>query len=235
MDFSELQLNEHDQRIILVSAAFRKEVTSTVMWLLDHGIRIQCIKVTPYQYQNQIFLDTEQILPSPDTEEYRIKVTNKKQEENKTQEQNNLLNDIRYKFWETALPEIQEVSHLFQNVSPSKENWLVGSTGIAGITFNVIITQKSARAELYIGKPNKDENKRIYDKLSDIKEKLEKEYGKSLEWHRFDDKTPSKISLSLNHCNLNDENDWNKMVGFLASNVAKFNQVFLKPLQDCLK
>lgn len=44
--FSEISLNENDQRMILVAGKFRKEVTSTVMWMLDHGIKVQCIKVT---------------------------------------------------------------------------------------------------------------------------------------------------------------------------------------------
>ena len=232
-DYSELQLNEGDQRIILVSAAFRKEVTSTVMWLLDHGIKIQCIKVTPYQNQDQIFLDTEQILPSPDTEDYRIKVTNKKQEEYKTQEQNNSIRNIRFKFWEKALPKIQEVSHLFQNVNPSKDNWLTGSTGIGGITFNMVITQKSVRVELYIYRSSKEENKNLYDKLFEMKGTIEREFNSQLEWYRLDDKTASRIALSHDNFDLNDETTWDKAISFLACNVNKFNQIFLKALHDC--
>jgi len=72
-DFSEIELNSDDQRIILVAAKFRKEVTSTVMWLLNHNIKVKCLKVTPYELSGQIILDTEQIIPIVDAEEYLIK------------------------------------------------------------------------------------------------------------------------------------------------------------------
>ena len=51
------------------------------MWLLDHNIKIKCIKVTPYELSGQILLDTEQIIPIIDAEDYLIKIANKKQEE----------------------------------------------------------------------------------------------------------------------------------------------------------
>lgn len=65
----------------MIAANFRKEVTSTAMWLLNHNIKIKCIKVTPYELSGQILLDTEQIIPIIDAEDYLIKIANKKQEE----------------------------------------------------------------------------------------------------------------------------------------------------------
>lgn len=79
-DFSEVELNSDDQRIIMIAANFRKEVTSTAMWLLDHNIK-KCIKVTPYELDGKVLLDTEQIIPVADAEDYLIKIANKKQEE----------------------------------------------------------------------------------------------------------------------------------------------------------
>src|SRR5690606_5293137 len=38
-DFSEAELNYDDQRIIMIAANFRKEVTSTALWLLEHNIK----------------------------------------------------------------------------------------------------------------------------------------------------------------------------------------------------
>lgn len=52
-----------NQRIIFISANFRKEVTSTVMWLLENNIKIQCFKVTPHRLDEQLFLDIDQIIP----------------------------------------------------------------------------------------------------------------------------------------------------------------------------
>ena len=56
-DFDEAQLNQ-TQRIILVSGDYRKEVTSTVLWLLNnYNLKIQCFKATPYSFEEQIFLN----------------------------------------------------------------------------------------------------------------------------------------------------------------------------------
>ena len=47
----ELALNDKDQRIILVAGNFRKEVTSTAMWMINHGLSVQCFKATPYHWR----------------------------------------------------------------------------------------------------------------------------------------------------------------------------------------
>src|SRR6516164_8019218 len=36
-------------RIILVSADFSLEVTTTVLWLIDQGLRIRCLQMVPYK------------------------------------------------------------------------------------------------------------------------------------------------------------------------------------------
>ena len=42
-EYDELKLNlGNSQRIILVAAKFRKEITSTVLWLMNYKLRIQC-------------------------------------------------------------------------------------------------------------------------------------------------------------------------------------------------
>jgi len=38
-DFNEVELNYEDQRIIMIAAKFRKEVTLTVLWLLEHNVK----------------------------------------------------------------------------------------------------------------------------------------------------------------------------------------------------
>ena len=42
-DLDDTVLNAgNEQRLILVAANFRKEVTATVLWLIGHGVRAQC-------------------------------------------------------------------------------------------------------------------------------------------------------------------------------------------------
>jgi len=38
-----------DTRIVLASADFGKELTTAVMWLIDHEIDIRCVRFKPYK------------------------------------------------------------------------------------------------------------------------------------------------------------------------------------------
>ncbi len=60
------------QRIIFVANNYRQEVTSTVLWLLEQQIQIQCFRATPYSMGNAIFLQVEQIILTPESKEYMI-------------------------------------------------------------------------------------------------------------------------------------------------------------------
>jgi len=47
-EYEDIGLNKGvTQRIILIAAKFRKEVTSTVLWLLNFKVRLQCFRATP--------------------------------------------------------------------------------------------------------------------------------------------------------------------------------------------
>ena len=54
-----------DVRIVLVSANFSKEVTTSVMWLNERNLDITCVRLIPYKYQDQILVDVQQIIPLP--------------------------------------------------------------------------------------------------------------------------------------------------------------------------
>lgn len=53
-DDESLVLNRNDQRLMFIANNYRKEVTSTVLWLLDHDVRIQCFRATPYSLEEEI-------------------------------------------------------------------------------------------------------------------------------------------------------------------------------------
>jgi len=76
----DLLLNRNDQRVIFVANEYRKEVTSTVLWLLNHDVKIQCFRAIPYSFENDVFLQIEQIIPLPETEEYMTEIKEKQKE-----------------------------------------------------------------------------------------------------------------------------------------------------------
>lgn len=63
-----------DVRIVLASANFSKELTTTVMWLNERNLDIRCVRLQPYKLDDRVLLDIEQIIPLPEAEDYQVKV-----------------------------------------------------------------------------------------------------------------------------------------------------------------
>src|SRR5262249_9436851 len=59
-----------DSRIILVSADFSKELTTSVLWLIDHGLDVRCIRMRPHRDGERTLVDVQQIIPLPEAHEY---------------------------------------------------------------------------------------------------------------------------------------------------------------------
>jgi hypothetical protein len=70
-----------DVRIVLASAEFSKELTSSVLWLNDHGIDIRCVRLKPYNFESRVLVDIQQIIPLPEAADYQIRVREKVQRE----------------------------------------------------------------------------------------------------------------------------------------------------------
>lgn len=233
-DFREIQLNKV-QRIILVSGNYRKEVTSTVLWLLQkYNLKIQCFKATPFSFGEEILLNVEQIIPVHEVEEYTIKMAEKAQEEQSTQEELATRYKIRLEFWKTLLSKTFLKTTLFSNINPTKDNWISAGSGVSGVGFNFAISKNYARAELYMSRPNTDENKFIFDQLSLQKDEIEKQAG-TLEWERLDAKKACRIKLELRDVSLYEKDDWNKMMDFMVESMQKMEIAFKKPLQKINK
>lgn len=69
-----------DVRIVLVSSDFSKELTTSVIWLNERNLDIRCVRFIPYKYQNQIFIDVQQIIPLPEAESYQVKIRQQSEE-----------------------------------------------------------------------------------------------------------------------------------------------------------
>ena len=236
-DYESIRLNPAggDQRIILVAANFRKEVTSTVLWLCNHGIYITCIKVTPYQDGDKLYLDAEQILPIQDIGDYQIRLTAKKQEEAISSKEEASRFKLRYRFWEKALPVLREKTGIFNNVSPSRDNWINGSSGHSGISFNPIVKMDGARAELWIATSDRDKNKSIFRELENQKDEIESVFGRELDWQELLDKKGCRVCVYFQDHGLTDEENWDEIILFLADNLKNLMTVFKTPLEAAVK
>lgn len=76
-------------RIILVAANFSKEITTSVLWLIDRGVDIKCIKLKPQKDGNQLYIDIQQIIPLPEAEDYQVKIREKAAEQRQSRKEGN--------------------------------------------------------------------------------------------------------------------------------------------------
>ncbi|WNJ19917.1 DUF4268 domain-containing protein [Pontibacter sp. G13] len=228
-DFEELILNPGStQRIMLVAGKFRKEVTSLVLWLMNFNLRVQCFKATPYRLGEHLFLDMNQILPVPDTEDFMIGMARKSENEISTQETAKRGKQIRYEFWQKFFEVCDSRTTLFQNISASRDNWISSGLGKTGVSLNLVVTKTTCRAELYLSRAKQEENKLIFDELLIHKEDIEGAIGSSLDWERLDTKTASRIRLQLNQVNIFNREDWPSMIEFLIDASERMEPVFRK-------
>jgi hypothetical protein len=231
-DLAELSLNSgQTQRIIMIAGNFRKEVTSTVLWLLNYKLRIQCFKATPYQLGDQLFLSIEQIIPMKEAEDYVISMADKAQEDISTQDELKSRHLLRLEFWKELLKEINKQPNSFQNCSPSKDNWISAGSGISGVTFNFVISNYYARTEVYISRNSKEQNKLIFDELLSKKSEIEKTFGENLQWERLDNKKACRIKHELNDVDYFNRDDWNKMIVFMIDSMQRLEKSFRDPIQ----
>lgn len=233
-EYDEIPINQgNTQRMILVAANFRKEVTSTILWLMNYKLRIQCFKATPFALEDQLFLTLEQIIPTKDTEDFIISMASKTQDEITTQENLKSRHHIRFDFWAKLLPKLRGKTPIYQNSSPTKDHWLsAGGTGISGARYNLLITKSYAGVQLEFGRSNKEENKKLFDELLKHKSQIETAIGHPISWERLDDNISSRLGYALNNVNIFNTDDWDKMMNFLTTNIIKFENILRQPLID---
>ena len=73
----DLNILNNDQRIILASHRFAREVTSAALWLNGKSPNlITCVQLTPYQDGESMYVHANTIIPVPGAEDYMVQVGN---------------------------------------------------------------------------------------------------------------------------------------------------------------
>lgn len=232
-DLSETILNEgSSQRIILVAANFRKEVTSTVLWLLNHGISMKCIKVTPFMLEEDLILDVQQIIPPPEAQEFMIGLSDKDKSEASAKNSQNKSQKLRKAFWTATLPELRSAGlAAYENINPTGDSWINSQTGLFGVRYTLIIGTKEIRVELNIESGSKEYNKVVFDSLVEKKKEIEEKFGSPLIWLRLDENKKSRVSYTREINGFSEEN-WNSMINWMIQYRSKIEIAFCEYLQS---
>lgn len=198
LDFLEWdELNEDDfaneVRIILASADFSREITTSVIWLNEYGLDIRCVRFRPYKMENgTLLVDVQQIIPLPEASDYQTRIRAKERE---GKQQRAERYDLRLQFWTGLLEHAKTRTQLHANRSPGKYSYIGGSTGKRGFSYNYAVREEDAQAELYIdfGVGFDDKNLQVFNQLMSQKESIEQVFGGELEWEDLPDSRGCRI------------------------------------------
>jgi len=231
-DLQSVQLNTlKSQRLILVAAHYRKEVTNTVLWLSQFGVICQCFKVTPYQAGAELFLNVEQIIPTPEAADFMIGMMAKEAEEKSASHEQLNRHRLRPAFWEQAL---EAFSHsncsLYNNISPGKDHWLSAGSGLSGMVFSIIFGKSEVRVEFSMARSQAAANQFVFNRLEAQKEKIEVSFCAALIWLPLPDRKACRIQYSK-PVDGYDKANWPEMIQWLTEHMTRLGQALSGPLE----
>lgn len=227
-EFDEVALNHGiDQRLIMVAAEFRKEVTSAAIWLLKHGVRVQCFKATPYQDGQDLFLSIGQLIPLPEAEELMIGIAEKEVEEQTVERSQAKRHQLRVDFWHQTLESLEKISpNPYANVSPRRDHWLDAGAGISSVLYRMVFNRDEVRIEFTLDRSSAEQNKALFDFLCARRFELEENYGSPLSWRRMDERKMSVIEAKQAFDEGHNKETWPAMIEWLVDHVQRMVRVF---------
>lgn len=221
----ELLLNSEDQRIFFVANHFRKEVTSTVLWLLNKDVQFKCFRATPYSMGEELFLQVDQIIPLPETEEFMIHVKEKEKEESSKSKAVEKSKAKLIEFWAKLKENLSKHQiDLFDRVS-AKPYYDMGFLKGPG-RYAFCLGKQGIRVELYFGS---DEDKRLFDLMKAHENEIKEPIRQKLVWERLDNRKASRIKLEIDYADVKEEEgvfvagaNWEPYIRWYRENMVQF-------------
>jgi hypothetical protein len=137
--------------------------------------------------------------------------------------------EVRYEFWQGLLALAAEKTPLHAGRSPSKDNWISASAGVAGFTFVYTIRQRDSQVHLWI-----DDNQAFFLKLETDRALIEGEFGGDLIWKREEGQRGTLIGALVEGGYRSDREDWPKVQQALVDAMLRLERL-LKPRLNQLK
>jgi hypothetical protein len=211
-------------RIILVSADFSKELTTSVLWLNSQGLDLRCVRLRPYKLiEGRIILDVEQILPLPEASEYQTQIRAKEQASGRRFSERH---QIRLQFWTALLAQARTKTNLHAKRKPGVDSWIGGSLGRAGVQLNYVSREEDSQVEVYIdfGDMLEDKNLEVFNLLKSHKSEIEQSFGDVLEWQDLPDSRACRIRKVISGGYRSPQDQWSEIHGRLIDAMIRLDK-----------
>jgi hypothetical protein len=217
-----------DTRVILASADFGKELTTSVMWMRDRDIDIRCVRLKPYRMDDgRILLDIQQLIPLPEASEFQTQIGVKRMAERKERVERH---DVRYRFWESLLARAKEKTAIHANRSPSKDTWISGGIGRAGFSINYGIRQQDNNVHVWIAN-----DKAAFHSLHAQRDEIEADFGEPLSWDENPDQLGSSITFRQQGGYRSSPDEWPVIQEYMVDAMINLDRAFRARVQGLPK
>jgi uncharacterized protein with ParB-like and HNH nuclease domain len=123
---------------------------------------------------------------------------------------------IRLRFWEFALPILQQRTSKFKNNQPSQSNWLDANYDLKGVRISIIANLDNVRVDFCIGTKNKELNNSIYQYLKDREIQIQGKFDQKIDWLNKPEYKCSYLSIHNSEIGIGNKTDWEKCAEFFA-------------------
>ena len=133
-------------------------------------------------------------------------------------------------FWRPLLQELKDTYGWNIGTEYKGNVYSCGSGFGGGISRTMrFIGENEARVDLWIGGPDKDPNKLIFDLLRESQEQIESDLGVELTWDRMDDINASRIGISRSGSVYDSEEEHDGIRAWMIENVRRFGNPAFHP------
>lgn len=117
------------------------------------------------------------------------------------------------------------------NRKPQPQSWMAYSIGRTEFNLGAVMIRpkRLVRTELYIAGDNA---KRFFYLLREQKDSIEAELGYPLDWEELPTRRDSRVSVSLENLDPEDQADWPRQHEWLAKHLNDFHRVFLNRVRS---
>jgi hypothetical protein len=222
-----------DVRIILASADFSKEVTSSVIWLNQHELDVRCIRMKPYRLpaDGRLLLDVQQIIPLPEATDYQTQIRTKEQAGRQHRAERY---DLRYKFWDRLLGLARTRTNLHANRKPGVYGWIGGGIGKAGLSLNYAVREDDSQVALTIdfGDGQDDRNLETFRWFEAHRQEITHTFGEGLEWEERPGRRSCSIRYVISGGWRSPQEEWPKIHQNMVEAMVRLNEAFRPYVQQ---
>jgi hypothetical protein len=174
-----------ETHVVLAAPDFSKELTTAVMWLIDQGINIRCVRMKPYRMQEgHVLVDVQQLIPLPEAADFQTQIGVKMRAKRESRSDRH---DLRYRFWEALLVAAKARTDIHSNRSPTQDGWVSGPIGRSGfsLTYSSRMTDSQVELAIAMGTGLGARNKAAFHALEAQRPAIEADFGGALDWQEL--------------------------------------------------